>query len=84
MSPKLDSLERLATNKTKAILIAHLFGGFVDLNPIEKLCKQRNWMLIEDCAQAYDSSQYRGHGGLTLVCLALVRLKVRLLWVERW
>ena len=53
----------------------YLFGGFVDLNPIEKLCKQRNWLLIEDCAQAYDSSQYRGHEGADLSLFSFGTIK---------
>lgn len=55
------SLERSLTSRTKAILVAHLFGSRMSLAPIAEFARQHNLLLIEDCAQAYDGSEYRGH-----------------------
>ncbi|HEY9617333.1 MAG TPA: DegT/DnrJ/EryC1/StrS family aminotransferase [Microcoleaceae cyanobacterium] len=55
------SLERSLTSRTKAILVAHLFGSRMLLEPIAEFARQHHLLLIEDCAQAYDGSDYRGH-----------------------
>lgn len=55
------SLERSFTHRTKAILVAHLFGSRMPLEPIVEFARQHHLLLIEDCAQAYDGSDYRGH-----------------------
>lgn len=41
---------------TKAILIAHLFGGITELNEVQKIAKKNNLILIEDCAQAFQGT----------------------------
>lgn len=55
------SLERSLTSRTKAILVAHLFGSRMPLEPIAEFAQHHHLLLIEDCAQAYDGSDYRGH-----------------------
>ena len=75
MSLNLNSIERLSSENTKALLVAHLFGGFIDLAPLAKLCKQRNWALIEDCAQAYNGTAYRGHEGADLSLFSFGTIK---------
>ncbi|WP_342332406.1 DegT/DnrJ/EryC1/StrS family aminotransferase [Pedobacter sp. FW305-3-2-15-E-R2A2] len=46
---------------TKAILIAHLFGGISPLNEIAEIAKKNQLILIEDCAQAFQGEGYHGH-----------------------
>ena len=41
-------------------MVAHLFGGQVDIEPIAKLTRARDLLLIEDCAQAYIGNGYVG------------------------
>lgn len=53
MSPRIDLLRRAITPATRAVLVAHLFGGRVDLAPIAEAAAERGLLLIEDCAQAY-------------------------------
>jgi dTDP-4-amino-4,6-dideoxygalactose transaminase len=53
LSPNLEDIERAVTSKTKALVIAHLFGGLVDLDPYFDVARRHNLLLIEDCAQAY-------------------------------
>jgi dTDP-4-amino-4,6-dideoxygalactose transaminase len=43
------------TNKTRAILIVHLYGMPCDMDPIIKICNTYNLKLIEDCAQSHGS-----------------------------
>lgn len=47
------------SNKTKAIIVVHLFGHPVDMDPIMSIAKEKNLYLIEDCAQAH-GALYKG------------------------
>jgi dTDP-4-amino-4,6-dideoxygalactose transaminase len=53
LSPSPEDVERAITPRTKAILIAHLFGGLVDLDPYFEVARRHKLVLIEDCAQSY-------------------------------
>ena len=61
LSPRLDSLQSAITPATRGLLIAHLFGGRVDLDAITELAHQRGLLLIEDCAQAFRGPHDFGH-----------------------
>jgi perosamine synthetase len=61
VSPRVELLENMVTEKTKAILVAQLFGGRFDLAPFVEFAKQHNLVLIEDCAQAFEGDGYKGH-----------------------
>lgn len=50
---------RRVTERTKAIIPVHLYGGPADLDPLVDLCRMRGLTLIEDCAQAAGTT-YRG------------------------
>lgn len=54
-----ESIVAVVTEKTKAIVIVHLFGQAADMDPILKLGVERGIPIIEDCAQAHLST-YRG------------------------
>ena len=41
------------TNKTKAILVTHLYGQASNMDEIYKICKENNLFLVEDCAQSH-------------------------------
>jgi dTDP-4-amino-4,6-dideoxygalactose transaminase len=53
LAPRLELVERLVKPRTRAILIAHLFGGHVDLTAFVALAKRHRLQLWEDCAQAF-------------------------------
>lgn len=61
MAPVPEELERAITPQTKVILIAHLFGGIIDFTPYTEIAAMHDLILIEDCAQAFDGDQYKGH-----------------------
>ena len=48
----LESVMAAYSNKTKAIVIVHLYGFGVDIEPIINFAKERNLLVIEDVAQA--------------------------------
>ena len=45
------SLTRNITRKTRAVIAVHLFGQCAALDQIADICKARNLILVEDCAQ---------------------------------
>jgi dTDP-3-amino-2,3,6-trideoxy-4-keto-D-glucose/dTDP-3-amino-3,4,6-trideoxy-alpha-D-glucose/dTDP-2,6-dideoxy-D-kanosamine transaminase len=53
-------IERAISSKTKCILPVHLFGQCVDMNEVNRIAKQHNLKVIEDCAQSH-GAMYRGH-----------------------
>ncbi len=55
----IESVEAKITNKTKAIMIVHIFGLSVDLDPILELAKKYNLKIIEDAAEMH-GQQYKG------------------------
>jgi len=47
-----DAIARVLTPKTKVIVVVHLYGLMVDMDPIMKLAKERGILVVEDCAQS--------------------------------
>ena len=58
-------LEQKITPRTKAILVVHLFGHPVDMDPVLDLARKYGLSVIEDCAEAHGAT-YKGRkvGGL--------------------
>jgi perosamine synthetase len=54
-----EHIEPLIGSNTSAVIVVHLAGCPVDMNPIVKLCKERGLFLIEDAAQALGAT-YNG------------------------
>lgn len=48
-----EKIEEKITDKTKAILVVHLYGQASNMHPIVELCKKYNLRLVEDCAQSH-------------------------------
>jgi perosamine synthetase len=53
-----DSISKLITPRTKAILLVHQFGIPADMDRIMSIAKENNIKIIEDCAQAH-GAKYR-------------------------
>jgi dTDP-4-amino-4,6-dideoxygalactose transaminase len=53
------SVEARITDRTRAIIAVHLFGGLADLDALRTIADRHGLPLIEDCAQA-QLSDYRG------------------------
>ena len=52
-------IEKKINKKTKAIMVVHLFGHPVDMDPVLKIAKKHNLKIIEDCAEAH-GVEYKG------------------------
>jgi len=53
LNMNIDQIEDKITNKTKAILVVHLFGNPCDMITINKIAYKYNLRVIEDCCQAH-------------------------------
>ena len=51
-------LKAVITERTRAIIPVHIYGQPADLDPIIKIARERNLLVIEDCAQAH-GAMYR-------------------------
>jgi dTDP-4-amino-4,6-dideoxygalactose transaminase len=49
----IDSVKRCLTNKTRAVVIVHLYGQIRKMLEWQELCESNGIYLIEDCAQAH-------------------------------
>lgn len=50
------SIEKVLSDKTRAIIVTHLFGNPCDMESIMKLADERGIPVIEDCAQAFEAT----------------------------
>ncbi len=48
-----DQIEEVITERTRAIIVAHIFGEPADMDPIMEIARSKNIAVIEDCAQAH-------------------------------
>jgi len=48
-------IEKKINKNTKAIIATHLFGYPCEIEKIRKICDKHNLLLIEDCAQSFNS-----------------------------
>lgn len=56
---KVEDIEAKITTQTKAIMIVHIYGLTVDVDPVLKLAKKYNLKVIEDAAQMH-GQVYKG------------------------
>lgn len=48
-----SALEEKITEKTKAILVVHLYGQAAQMEKIQEICRKHHLRLVEDCAQSH-------------------------------
>jgi perosamine synthetase len=58
-------IAKVITDRTSAILVAHISGHPLDMDPILTLAAERNIPIVEDCAQAH-GAVYKGRMAGTL------------------
>lgn len=50
-----SGIEERINERTKAILVVHLYGQACQMDEVVRLCKKHNLKLVEDCAQSHGS-----------------------------
>jgi perosamine synthetase len=61
LNTSIQEIKDAVSTKTRAILITHLFGAVGEMDELSKIASQYNLIVIEDGAQAYAGSEYKGH-----------------------
>lgn len=56
-----DDLGHLVGPRTRAVVLVHLFGAHLDIGPAIAIARRHGVAVIEDCAQAYAGTTFRGH-----------------------
>jgi dTDP-4-amino-4,6-dideoxygalactose transaminase len=75
LAPRVEPLARATTSRTRALLVAHLFGSLVDADPLAAFARARGIELWEDGAQAYAGDAWRGHADSALVLWSFGTIK---------
>lgn len=60
-----EQIQAVLTPHTRAIVVAHIAGELVDMDPVLEIARSRDLPVIEDCAQAH-GAKYKGHYAGTL------------------
>jgi len=60
LSIRAELISEHVTARTKAIVVAHLFGSRMAMEPISAAARRHGLLVIEDCAQAFAADGYRG------------------------
>lgn len=72
--PTPAALEDAITPRTRAVLVAQLFGGRSDLGQIAATCRAHGLLLVEDAAQAWTGPEtLRSAADVTLVSFGLIK-----------
>jgi dTDP-4-amino-4,6-dideoxygalactose transaminase len=53
LAPHPSTLVAALTSRTRVLMVAHLFGGCMDLGPVAGFARENGLILVEDCAQAF-------------------------------
>lgn len=48
-----SKIEEKITEKTRAVLVVHLYGQASNMKPVVDICRKHNLRLVEDCAQSH-------------------------------
>jgi len=54
-----EEIAKKITRRTRAIVVAHIAGEPVDMDPVMKLARKHKLFVVEDCAQSH-GARYRG------------------------
>lgn len=77
LGPDLDDLAARIGPRTRAIMVVHLYGFPVDLEPIVRLAAAHDLLLLEDCSHAhgarYDGRSVGGFGAAGAFSLGVVK-----------
>lgn len=58
-----DSVKRMITKHTKAVMLVHMYGLCADIETIIKICQKHRVLVIEDCAQSFGTLYQKKYTG---------------------
>ena len=56
-----ETLARCLSERTRAVVVTHLFGAMVHMQPVLELAAKHDLIVIEDAAQAFHAADADGH-----------------------
>ncbi|HEX6679387.1 MAG TPA: DegT/DnrJ/EryC1/StrS family aminotransferase [Gaiellaceae bacterium] len=75
LAPRLDVLNEAITSRTRAILVAHLFGSRFDVGPVAETARRHGLLLLEDCAQSLRGPGDSGYPGADVAMFSFGSIK---------
>ncbi len=75
LAPKIEALEAGLTPRTRVLLVAHLFGARIDLDPLTRFARRYGLLLVEDCAQAFRGPELMGRSAADVSMYSFGTLK---------
>eukprot|EP00744_Colponema_vietnamica_P000667 GILI01001178.1.p1 GENE.GILI01001178.1~~GILI01001178.1.p1 ORF type:complete len:500 (+),score=142.25 GILI01001178.1:87-1502(+) len=76
LAPKVEELEATITPRTKAVLIAHIYGARYDMGPMAEVAHRHKLLVIEDCAESFSGLEYTGHPESDITLFSFGPIKV--------
>jgi len=75
LAPRPASLAAALSPRTRLVVVAHLFGGLVDLAPVAELARRAGALLVEDCAQAYagPAGEWDSRAGVSMFSFGVLK-----------
>lgn len=61
LAPKPELVELAVTDKTVAILAAHLYGKWINLDKVFQVARAHGLYVLEDCAESFQGLKIKGH-----------------------
>jgi len=61
MAPKIQLLDALVTERTKALVVASIYGRRFNMAPVVQAARDRGLIVIEDCAESFCGFEYLGY-----------------------
>ena len=71
-----DALERCIGPRTRAVVLTHLFGARLDVEPAMAVARRHGIAVVEDCAQAYRGPGRNGHPKADLALFSFGPMKI--------
>ena len=75
LAPSVDEVAARCTARTRLLVVAHLFGGRVDLDPLMQVARERDLLLVEDAAQDFRAEGCAGHPGADVTLFSFGTIK---------
>uniref|UniRef100_T1IP93 DegT/DnrJ/EryC1/StrS aminotransferase family protein n=1 Tax=Strigamia maritima TaxID=126957 RepID=T1IP93_STRMM len=69
-------LESVITNRTVAVIVAHIFGKWMDVAHLIAVAQHHRLVFIEDCAEAFSGFERMGHPESDLIFFSFGTIKV--------
>ncbi|MDG1874605.1 MAG: aminotransferase class V-fold PLP-dependent enzyme [Mariniblastus sp.] len=75
LTPSAAEIESKINSRTRAIVVAHLMGGKLDLTEISEIAHRHGLLLIEDCAQSFSGKTHQADKSADISMLSFGSIK---------